>query len=100
MWEQIKTSRNNVILSLNYEDFATIEVEKKTNNKGVNFYEINFHLEDVTDQSVVCYKIEEVSKTLEKAKEMIEELYLDYEDSSDEEIYSWLDSFVEEINNF
>ena len=56
MWKQIETSRNNILLYLNYEDFATIEVEKKTNNKGVTFYEINFHLEDVTDQSVVCYE--------------------------------------------
>ena len=33
MWKQIETSRNNILLYLNYEDFATIEVEKKTNNK-------------------------------------------------------------------
>ena len=100
MWKQIETSRNNILLYLNYEDFATIEVEKKTNNKGVTFYEINFHIEDVTDQSVVCYKLEDVKVVLERAKDEIEEFYLDKDDYSDEEIYSWLDDFVELINEF
>ena len=71
-----------------------------TNNKGVTFYEINFHIEDVTDQSVVCYKLEDVKVVLEKAKDEIEDFYLDKDDYSDEEIYSWLDDFVELINEF
>lgn len=100
MWEQIKTTRNNVVLNLNYEDFATIEVEKKTNNKGILFYEISFHLEDVTDQSIICYKLAEVSKVLEKAKILIEELFVEKDDFTQEELYNWLDEFVENINEY
>ncbi len=100
MWNPVKTSRAGVILSLEYVQFATIEVEKKTNGRGITFYEIRFHIEDVTDQSVDAYQIEQVSSVLEKAKETIEDLYEEIEDLSQAEIYEWLENFVEEINDF
>lgn len=68
MWEQVKSNKYNVIISLNYEDFAFINVEKRINNKGVTIYEINFHIEEVTDQSVELHNINEVSKILEQSK--------------------------------
>lgn len=100
MWNPVKTSRAGILLSLEYERFATIEVEKKTNGRGVTFYEVRFHIEDVTDQSVNAYQIEQVSEVLGKAKEMIEDLYEDVVDLSQTEIYEWLEDFVEEINDF
>ena len=71
MWIQEKTTRNDVVILLNYEDFATIEVLKKRRKNDVIEYEINFHIEEVTDQSVIAYKIEDVSKVLENAKVII-----------------------------
>ena len=100
MWEQVKSNKYNVIISLNYEDFAFINVEKRINNKGVTIYEINFHIEEVTDQSVELHNINEVSKILEQSKPLIEELYDSYDEFDDNDIYDWLDDFVNTINNY
>lgn len=100
MWEQIKTSKNNVILYLSYEEFADIKVEKKVNSKGILFYEVSFHIENITDQSIEIGNINQVSKILERAKYMIEELYEEYDDLSNASIYQWLDEFIDEINNY
>lgn len=100
MWQQVKSNKYNVIISLNYEDFAFINVEKRINNKGVTIYEINFHIEEVTDQSVELHNINEVSKILEQSKPLIEELYDSYDEFDDNDIYDWLDDFVNTINNY
>ena len=100
MWEQVKTNKSGIILLLNYEDFASIEVKKRLTSSSLTEYEISFHIERVSDQSVVAYKLDDVKKVLEKAKEMIEILYdeMDYYTNSD--IYDFLDEFVEAINDF
>lgn len=100
MWKQIEANKTGIIISLNYNDFAYIEVEKRTNNKGVLLYEVNFQINDVTNQSVVCYNINDVKTILENCKENIEDLYENVENMSDSDIYDWLDEFVEVINNF
>lgn len=100
MWEQLKTSRSGVVILLKYADFATIEVEKKTNNSGMTFYEVSFHIEGVTDQSVTAHRIESVSRVLEVAKGYIEDLYEDIEDYTGKDLYDWLDDFVDAINDF
>lgn len=100
MWKQNETNKSNIILSLDYNNFAFIEVEKKTSNKGVLFYEINFQIDNITNQSTVCYNIEDVKTVLENCKPSIEDLYDNIDEMSDSEIYDWLDEFVETINDF
>lgn len=100
MWKQEKDNRSGVIINLKYEDFAQIEVIKRANSNGIFEYEVNFHIEDVTDQSIVAYKISDVTKVLENVKPMIEDLYDDFDSYSEKDIYLFLDDFVETINDF
>lgn len=100
MWENVKTSRNTVILSLSYEDFATIQVEKRMRNNGMIEYEISFHIEDVHDSIISCFKLEDVEKILKVSKSLIENLYDEIDGMDDIEIDEWIEDFEDQVNDF
>ena len=66
-----------------------IEMQEKTENNKIKWISVN-----------KLHNWNRIKSRIEKAKDEIEEFYLDKDDYSDEEIYSWLDDFVELINEF
>ena len=100
MWENVKNSRNTVILSLSYEDFATIQVEKRMRNNGMIEYEISFHIEDVHDSLISWFKLEDVEKILKVSKSLIENLYDEIDGMDDIEIDEWIEDFEDQVNDF
>ncbi len=100
IWEMNENKKSNMILDIAYGDFATIKIEKKVNNKGISFYEVEFHIEEVTDQTITTYSLKEITSVLENAKNMIEDLFDDIEEYSQKDLYDWLEDFCETINNY
>ena len=50
MWEQIKSKHPSVMMKLEYEEFASIEVEK-TINGAISKYVINVEIYDICNDS-------------------------------------------------
>ena len=97
MWVQRKVKSSSIILSLDYKDFAFIEVEK--NKKGsVDFYTINFEIYDICSNSFVFYKMNEISTCLTILKEEIEKLYRNIYILNDEELEAFIDSLLDKID--
>ncbi len=99
MWDILKSSRANVIMSIGYEDFASIEVEKMIKTNNVDHYVINIDIFDVYETNVDIYQINELEKALETIKEEIEFFYDNIPLYNQEEIDDYLEAFQEKLNS-
>lgn len=100
MWTSNKINHHDMILNISYFDFATIIIEKKINNKGIVFYEINFDIYDVLNQSIVIYRLDDVEHVLKEAKSMIEDFYDEKFELNQIEINNWVEDFLTTINDY
>lgn len=100
MWKKENDTRHGILLSINYNKFAHIEVEKKINDVGIGIYEIRFQVKKYIETSVSSVSLDVIQDVLEDAKEMIEELYEDYKDMDEEDIEDWIDEFQDVINDY
>ena len=98
MWEIKKSQRNNVVMILEYQDFASIEVTKK--EKGPLFeYTINVNIFDVLESQVSAYELKEVEMKLTAIKKQIEELYEDIPLFDNDELDRWITDFEDTFNS-
>ncbi|MDD6302111.1 MAG: hypothetical protein PUA56_02205 [Bacillales bacterium] len=101
MWEQLKIKHPSVIMYVGYEDFATIEVEKKVSpSSNIVHYMINIEIIDVTSQCVDVYKLTDIEKMMRTIRKEIEQLYEDIPLLSQEQIDDWIDDFIDILNSF
>lgn len=99
MWETLKSNQPNSILSLEYEEFASINVEKI--QKGSLYeYIVDINIYNLLEDSIVTYSMKELEKSLEFIKEKIEDLYNSYDSYSDIELNEWIDNFQDEIEEY
>ena len=98
MWESKKSKHPTIIMSLEYEEFALIEVEKIFKG-SLPQYIIDIDIYDVLNDSIICYELKEVQKALEVIKKEIEELYDDIPLFDDVELKKWIDDFQFEISS-
>lgn len=96
MWKQLKPTHATVILNTEFEDFASIEVEKmNTKSTSIVHYVIGINIYDITEQSIDVYKGEDIERVLRTLKKEIEELYEEIADYEKEDIDDWVDRFCE-----
>lgn len=96
MWKQLRPTHATVILNTEFEDFASIEVEKiNTKNTSISHYVIGINIYDITEQSVDVYKNEDIERVLRCVKNAIEELYEEIAEYSQEDIEDWVDHFCD-----
>lgn len=99
MWETLKLNQPNSILSLEYEGFASINVEKI--QKGSLYeYIVDINIYNLLEDSIVTYSMKELEKSLEFIKEKIEDLYNSYDSYNDIELNEWIDNFQDEIEEY
>lgn len=99
MWKQLKPSHQTVILHTEYEEFASIEVEKiNSKNTSIARYVIYINIYDITEQNIDVYKLEDIEKTLIVLRKEIENLYEEIEENNVHEIEEWIDHFCDVIS--
>ena len=74
-WVNMIKKNENEILSLNYRDFASLKVTKKTDKLNVICYELVVEIFAITEQSLDIYNLGDVEEILTKIKRSIEKLY-------------------------
>ena len=99
MWVNNEFKKNTYVISIAYDDFSTIEVEKKMNRKGIIEYELSLHIEGVQDFIASFYRLEDVSSVLSKLKSLIEELDNEIDYLDDNEIDAYIDRIEDALNN-
>ena len=67
MWEQIKSKHPSLMMKLEYEEFASIEVEK-TLNGIIAKYVINVEIYDICNDSCTFFDVKEVELSLKRIK--------------------------------
>lgn len=100
-WTQKKSNMPSVMMSLDLEDFASIEVEKKTlKNLSIKQYVINVDVKDVYTESFIIDELSMAEKALKEIKQEIEYLYDEIADMEEDEIRDWCDNFSEIMEEF
>ena len=97
MWEIKKSQRSNVVMILEYQDFAHIEVSKKEKGPMCE-YLIEVDIYDVYESSVVSYELKDVEEKLKGIKKQIEELYEDIPLFDEFQLEVWISTFEETFN--
>ncbi len=101
MWEQLKPTHPEAIIYAKFEDFATIEVEKKkSRNSDIVHYMVNVRIIDITDQCFDIYKLDELEKALSVIRQEIEDLYNNIPLYTDIQIEHWIDEFCDKISEY
>lgn len=99
MWETKKNKRPNVVMELEYKDFASLRVEK--NNQGkIPSYTLFINIYSILNEQLVFYKLEDMSDILTYIKKSIEKFYAEYDEMSDEEYDNFIDEFLQKINEY
>lgn len=99
MWAQLKSNHPSVIMKLEFEEFASIEVEKTL--KGViPQYVVNVDIYDIGSDSCVLFELKDIEKALKIIKKEIEELYNEIPLFDDSDIESWFDNFQDLMSGF
>lgn len=99
MWEQIKSKHPSVMMKLEYEEFANIEVEK-TINGAISKYVINVEIYDICNDSCTFFDLREVESSLKRIKKEIEELYNEIPLFDDNDLENWVEDFHDLLNEF
>ena len=102
MWEQLKPRNQDMIINASYEDFASIQVErrKNKNSEDIVHYLVTVRINDITEQCLDLYKFDEVEKALAFIRREIEELYDNIPLYTDEEIEDWVENFIDLISEY
>lgn len=99
MWEQIKSKHPSVMMKLEYEEFATVEVEK-TISGAISKYVINVEIYDICNDSCTFFDLREVESSLKRIKKEIEELYNEIPLFDDNDLENWVEDFHDLLNEF
>lgn len=99
MWEQIKSKHPSVMMKLEYEEFASIEVEK-TISGSISKYVINVEIYDICNDSCTFFDLREVESSLKRIKKEIEELYNEIPLFDDNDLENWVEDFHDLLNEF
>lgn len=99
MWEQIKSKHPSVMMKLEYEEFANIEVEK-TINGAISKYVVNVEIYDICNDSCTFFDLREVESSLKRIKKEIEELYNEIPLFDDNDLENWVEDFHDLLNEF
>ena len=99
MWEQIKSKHPSVMMKLEYEEFASIEVEKNING-AISKYVINVEIYDICNDSCTFFDLREVESSLKRIKKEIEELYNEIPLFDDNDLENWVEDFHDLLNEF
>ncbi|MBE6132293.1 MAG: hypothetical protein E7180_02715 [Erysipelotrichaceae bacterium] len=99
MWEQIKSKHPSVMMKLEYEEFANIEVEK-TISGAISKYVINVEIYDICNDSCTFFDLREVESSLKRIKKEIEELYNEIPLFDDNDLENWVEDFHDLLNEF
>lgn len=99
MWEQIKSKHPSVMMKLEYEEFANIEVEK-TISGAISKYVINVEIYDICNDSCTFFDLREVESSLKRIKKEIEELYNEISLFDDNDLENWVEDFHDLLNEF
>ena len=90
----------NEILSLNYRDFASLKVTKKTDKLNVICYELVVEIFAITEQSLDIYNLGDVEEILTKIKRSIEKLYSQIGLFEEEDLTNWVKEFEDMIASY
>ena len=99
MWEQIKSKHPSVMMKLEYEEFANIEVEK-TISGAISKYVINVEIYDICNDSCTFFDLREVESSLKRIKKEIEELHNEIPLFDDNDLENWVEDFHDLLNEF
>ena len=99
MWEHIKSKHPSVMMKLEYEEFANIEVEK-TISGAISKYVINVEIYDICNDSCTFFDLREVESSLKRIKKEIEELYNEIPLFDDNDLENWVEDFHDLLNEF
>ncbi len=99
MWEQIKSKHPSVMMKLEYEEFANIEIEK-TISGAISKYVINVEIYDICNDSCTFFDLREVESSLKRIKKEIEELYNEIPLFDDNDLENWVEDFHDLLNEF
>ena len=99
MWEQIKSKHPSVMMKLEYEEFANIEVEK-TISGAISKYVINVEIYDICNDSCTFFDLREVESSLKRIKKEIEELYNEIPLFDNNDLENWVEDFHDLLNEF
>ena len=99
MWEQKKSKHPSVIVMMEYDDFASIEVEK-TKKGNIFQYIVNIDVYNIYTDSAIFYDLKDIESALKVIKKQIEELYEDIPLFSDDDITNWIEDFQDIVSSF
>ena len=99
MWEPKQIKHPSILMSLEYEEFASIEVEKRIKGAIAQFV-ISINIFDIIEDSVVTFDLREVEKALSCIKKQIEELYDKIPLFDDDDLDEWIESFQENLSSY
>ena len=93
-WVNMIKKNENEILSLNYRDFASLKVTKKTDKLNVICYELVVEIFAITEQSL------DIEEILTKIKRSIEKLYSQIGLFEEEDLTNWVKEFEDMIASY
>ena len=99
-WVNMIKKNENEILSLNYRDFASLKVTKKTDKLNVICYELVVEIFAITEQSLDIYNLGHVEEILTKIKRSIEKLYSQIGLFEEEDLTNWVKEFEDMIASY
>lgn len=97
MWESVKSKQPTVILALEFEDFARIEVEK-TLKGTIPQYGVAVEIFDYMSDLITLYALKDVESALETIKNAVETFYDEMPLMNDQEIEEWVDTFQDSLS--
>lgn len=96
MWESARLKHPSVILALEFEDFARIEVDK-TLKGTIPQYGVAVEIFDYMSDAITLYSLKDVESALETIKKEIETFYDEMPLMNDREIEEWIDNFQDTL---
>lgn len=99
MWNVKKNTKANIVMESEFEDFASLLVEKKF-KESIPYFTLDINIYDVLHEDLDFYKLDDLSNILKFVKNDIEYLYKNINTMSDDEYYSFIDDFKQKINEY
>lgn len=99
-WVNMIKRNENEILSLNYRDFASLKVVKKTDKLNVICYELNVDIFAITEQKIDIYNIGDLEQILSKIKRNIEKLYSQIGLFDEDDLNKWIKDFEDVLSSY
>lgn len=99
-WVNMIKKNDNEILSLNYRDFASLKVTKKSNKLNVMCYELAIDVFAITEQTLYVYNIGDLEQILTKIKRSIEKLYSQIGLFDEDDLSKWIKNFEDVLSSY